>query len=217
MASLKRWLDRRRNPWKGVFFDAFQKFRAENGQARLSHYEDLPAGAVVLDIGGFRGEWSDIVLSQQPDCTIHVFEPHPVFAENLRDKYKSDNRVQVHECALGAENGTLQLSDAGDASSAVAEHSRSFQAPVVPVSSFFEEHGLKDVALAKINIEGGEYTLLPALIEAGLMPCIARLQVQFHLFEPQLQLARETIIAGLSKSHSQVWCYTFVWEEWKRD
>jgi FkbM family methyltransferase len=216
MASLKRWLDRRRNPWKREFFDSYKKFRAENGQAKLSQYHDLPAGAVVLDIGGFRGEWSDIVLRDQPDCTIHIFEPHPNFAQTLRDKYQTDNRVQIHECALGAENGTLQLSDAGDASSAVAEHSRSFQAPVVPVARFFEDHGLKDVALAKINIEGGEYTLLPAFIGAGLMPCIARVQVQFHLFEPQLKQARDDIIADLAKSHKQAWCYTFVWEEWQR-
>ena len=216
MASLKRWLDRRRNPWKGVFFDAYRKFRAENGQAKLRHYEDLPAGAVVLDIGGFRGEWCDIVLRQQPDCTIHIMEPHPIFAQTLREKYQSDDRVFVHEFGLGMATGTLQLSDEGDASSAIAEHSRSFQAPIVPVASFFKEHNLQEVALAKVNIEGGEYDLLPALIDAGLMPRIARLQVQFHLFEPKLQQARDAILAGLAKSHKQAWCYTFVWEEWQR-
>jgi len=95
--------------------------------------------------------------------------------------------------------GTQHLSDPSEASSAIAERNRSFQAPVIPVSSFFEEHGLKDVALAKINIKGREYTLLPALIEAGLMPCIARLQVQFHVFEPQVILSRQVCPKAIAK------------------
>lgn len=216
MASLKRWLDRRRNPWKGVFYDAFERFRSENGQTRLTQYGDLPAGAVVLDVGGFRGEWSDIVLEQQPDCAIHILEPHPGFAAELRKKFAGDARVHVHEYALGAEAGTLQLSDAGDASSSVATQDRMFDAAVVPVTTFFEQQGLQHVALAKMNIEGGEYTLLPALAEAGLMPRIDRLQVQFHLFAPDMKALRDGVIAQLQHSHCQTWCYPFVWEEWKR-
>jgi len=156
MASLKRWLDRRRNPWKGELYDGLRRFKDENGLAQLYHYGDLPAGAVVLDIGGFRGEWADRVLAQQPDSTIHILEPHPGFADELRKKFADEPRIHVHECALGAEAGTLRLSDAGDASSSVATHDRSFDAEIIPVTAFFEQQGLSEVALAKLNIEGGE-------------------------------------------------------------
>ena len=87
---------------------------------------------------------------------------------------------------------------------------------VRPVTAFFDAQGIDHVDLAKMNIEGGEYDLLPALIDSGLMTRIDRLQVQFHLFEPSLAQAREAICEGLAKTHSRAWCYPFVWEEWRR-
>ncbi|MDE4131671.1 FkbM family methyltransferase [Phaeobacter sp. QD34_3] len=215
MASLKKWLDRRRNPWKGVFYDALKQFRKDKAVRFLATYPDLPAGSVVLDIGGFKGEWTDTVLASQPDCTVYIFEPHPTFAENLRQKFAADDRVHVQDYALGAAEGTLNLSDEGDASSSVADHQRSFSARIVPVQQFFDDH-LSDqrIALAKINIEGGEYDLLPALIDADLIGRIDRLQVQFHLFEPSLIDARDRIIAQLGETHKAAWSYAFVWEEW---
>lgn len=215
MVSLKRWLDRRRNPWKSEFHDAFNAFRRDNAVARLHDYSDLPAGAVVFDFGGFRGDWTRTVLSRQPECTVHVFEPHPGYAAELRDSFAADPRVHVHECALGAADGTLALSDAGDASSAVAGHDRSFAAQVVSAKRFFEENHIPCVDLSGMNIEGGEYELLPALIDAGLIGRFRRLQVQFHLFDPGLAAARDAIRSDLERSHDCTLCYPFVWEEWR--
>jgi len=216
MASLKRWLERRRNPWKGLAFDSFKRFRADKAQARLQDFSDLKPGAVVLDFGGFEGRWTEAVLAAQPQARVHLFGPHPGYATALRDTFAQRPNVTVHECALGRAAGTLHLSDAGDASSAVADHDRSFSAPVLAVADFFAEHDLQHVHLAKINIEGGEYELLPALIEAGLVGRIARLMIQFHLFRPEDRGARDAIVARLSETHAPAWSYPFVWEEWRR-
>lgn len=216
MASLKKWLDRRRNPWKGVFYDAFRQWKRENGPSRLYDYAALQSGTVVLDFGGFRGEWTDMVLTAQPKANVHVFEPHPGFADALNARFGKDPRVHVHPFALGSDDGVLHLSDAGDASSAVADHGKSFEAPVVSVTRFFASHDLPRIDLVKVNIEGGEYDLLPALIAAGVMSRIQRLQVQFHLFDPSLSPARDAIRADLARSHDCAWCYPFVWEEWRK-
>lgn len=216
MASLIRWLDRRRNPWKGEFYDAYRKWRREDGPARLYDYGGLPSGAVVFDFGGYRGEWTDVILTAQPEARVHVFEPHPGFAGALRKKFGEDGRVAIHALALGSEDGTMDLSDAGDASSAVADHGRIFQTPVVSVRRFFEEHDVPRIDLAKINIEGGEYELVPALIDAGVITRIDRMQVQFHLFDPALSAERDRIRARLKQTHVCAWCYPFVWEEWRR-
>ncbi|RBI77147.1 FkbM family methyltransferase [Roseovarius sp. TE539] len=216
MASFKKWQDRRRNPWRGVFHDAFRLWKKENGQSRLLDYNGLPEGAVVFDFGGFKGEWTDTVLGQQPECSIHVFEPHPGFAERLVTKYRGDSRVFVHGFALGSRDGTLRLSDAGDASSAVAGHEGGFEARVMSVTEFFGSNEISGIDLAKCNIEGGEYDLLPALINGGFIRRIRRLQVQFHLFEQALVAERDTIRRQLAESHDCEWCYPFVWEEWIR-
>ncbi|WP_412506922.1 FkbM family methyltransferase [Roseovarius sp. SYSU LYC5161] len=216
MASFKKWRDRRRNPWKGVFYDAFKAWKRENGPGRLYDYGDLPAGAVVLDFGAYKGEWADIVLGQQPDCHLHLFEPHPGFAAALVTKYAGDARVTVHDHALGRRAGALTLSDAENASSAVADHDKGVEARVVSAADFFAGGHFPRIDLVKMNIEGGEYDLLPALIETGVIRRIARLQVQFHLFAERMVPMRDAIRNDLDRTHECAWCYPFVWEEWRQ-
>lgn len=215
MASLKRWLDRRRNPWKGVFHDAFKAWRRENGQARLSCYDWLTPGDIVFDVGAFRGEWTDTVLRQQPGAQMHLFEPHPGFVASLEEKFAGSGNVHVHDIAIGSTTGTMMLSDAGDASSSVADHGKTFEARTLSVRDFFDATPVERIALMKVNIEGGEYDLLPALIEAGEIGKVGRLQVQFHLFSPELKEARDRVRAALEQTHDCAWSYPFVWEEWR--
>jgi hypothetical protein len=190
MAPLTRWLDRRRNPWKAAFYDACRMWRRQNGAARLYQYGNLVPGDVVFNLGASRGEWTDAVLDQQP-------------------------AAQMHQLAIGSTTGTMELSDAGDASSSVADHDRAFQVKTMSVSDFFAHTPVDRIALMKVNIEGSEYDLLPALIETGDITRIDRLQVQFHLLEPDMKALRDDIRARLDKTHHCVWSYPFVWEEWQ--
>lgn len=214
MASLKKFIERRRHPWKGIGYDGYAAFRKGWAQARLEHYPDLPDAPVVLDFGGYLGAWSDVVRAQHPNATIHVFEPHPKFAHDLTRKYANDGHVTVHAQALGSKDGTLSLPDAADGSSAVAAHQRNLSAQVRAVAGFFGDHELPQIDLAKINIEGGEYDLLPALIDSDVIARIARLQVQFHLFDESMIAMRDAVRQRLGITHDCVWCYPFVWEEW---
>jgi FkbM family methyltransferase len=216
MASLKKWRDRRRNPWKAVFYDAFRDWKRESGQLQMNDYSALPRNSVVFDIGGFRGEWTDLVRSQCNSARVHIFEPHPEFAARLSRKYSEITSVHVHGFALGAKAGSIKISDAGDASSAVADHQFSFESPVVPLEEFFLAHDVTQVDLAKMNIEGGEYDLLAGLIATGLIKRIATLQVQFHLFEPGMIRLRDAIREQLRQTHDCKWSYPFVWECWQR-
>ncbi|MGR3814643.1 MAG: FkbM family methyltransferase [Cognatishimia activa] len=215
MASLKRWLDKRRNPWRAQHLDAYSAWKKERGSSKLYDYSELPEQAIVFDFGGFKGEWSDIVLQQIPLASIKIFEPHPGFASELKTKFQAKQNVETYAFALGSKTETLLLSDEGDASSAVAEHSKAFSASFISVSDFFLSSEIRHIDLAKINIEGGEYDLLPALMDAGLINRFDRLQVQFHLFEPKMQEQRDRIRQQLEATHKCVWCYPFVWEEWR--
>jgi FkbM family methyltransferase len=215
MASLKKFIERRRNPWKGIGYDAYKAFRRDGAQSRLERYDGLPDGLTVMDFGGYIGEWADRVLTQYPGASVHMFEPHPKFAQGLLEKYASDPRVHLHDVALGSENGMLPLSDAADGSSAVAAHERSFEARTIAVRDFFAKWDLPRIDLVKINIEGGEYDLLPALLDSRDIARVGRLQVQFHLFDEDLIAVRDGIRTRLEATHDCVWCYPFVWEEWR--
>ncbi len=216
MASLKKWLDRRKNPWKGVFYDAFKAWRRDNAAERLKAYADLPPEPTVFDFGGYKGEWTDIVLADAPDAKVHIFEPHPRFAKALEVKYDGKFRITVHPFALGSKADTMKLSDADNASSAVAEGGGDIEAPIHAVQEFFEAHDIPAIELMKMNIEGGEYDLLPALIDSGVMARVGKLQVQFHLFDEGFIAKRDAIRETLSTTHDCAWVYPFVWEEWRR-
>ncbi|WP_428516015.1 FkbM family methyltransferase [Roseovarius sp.] len=215
MASLTRWLDRRRNPWKGVYHDAYRTWRRQKGQARLHQYGNLVPGDVVFDLGAARGGWTDTVLDQQPAAQMHLFEPHPGLADDLKRKFAGRDHVHVHELAIGANSGTIKLWDGGEASSPVRRHGKSVEVKSMSLGDFFTHTPVDLIALMKVDIESGEYDLLPALIETGEVSRIDRLQVQFHLFEPDMKAKRDDIRTRLNRTHHCVWSYPFVWEEWQ--
>jgi hypothetical protein len=78
-----------------------------------------------------------------------------------------------------------------------------------------QDLGVSDIDLMKINIEGGEYDVLPAMIESGIIQHIKYLQVQFHNFVKHAAKRRKKILVELARSHFEMWNYEFVWESWK--
>jgi hypothetical protein len=117
---------------------------------------------------------------------------------------------------LGSETGKLTLSDDGDASSALSGGGGNLTGDVIAASRFMADFTPATIDLAKINIEGGEYDLLPALARAGQLGRFAMLQVQFHMFEKHQMAERDAIREELGKTHHCDWSYDFVWEQWTR-
>lgn len=211
--SPKHWLRLRREPWRKVFYDSFRRWKKDGMEPRRLQFPNLTDESVVFDIGGFEGGWAD-EIARRYGCKIHVFEPHPRFAAKLLQKYAGDERITVHSFALGSADGTLNLSDAGDASSAVSGAESATTGKMVDVARFLKELPLERIALAKINIEGGEYDLLPALFRSGNLGRFDIVQVQFHLYTPDNIAMRNAIRTNLAHTHTQDWCYDFVWEQW---
>ena len=68
----------------------------------------------------------------------------------------------------------------------------------------------------KINIEGGEYDLLEALLSGDAIKLIKNIQVQFHDF--LINDAKEKMTKlqeKLALTHDLTYQYEFVWENWK--
>ena len=198
-------------------FRAFRRqikaFRAAHGRGTPERFEGLNAGDVVLDVGGYHGDWADRMVTLY-GVKVHVFEPHPRFAKMIEDRVSGNPDVVVHPYAIGRNAGRLVLSDDENASSALAAKDTGVAGQVRAVADVFEAHQIDQVAVVKMNIEGGEYDLLPALIEADLMRRIGRLTVQFHKYEPSQIQARDEIRKALEDTHECVWNFPFVWEEW---
>ena len=75
----------------------------------------------------------------------------------------------------------------------------------------------QEIAVCKMNIEGGEYQLLDYIIETGTIKNIKNLQVQFHLVKGyDSEKCYKLIAKRLGQTHKITWRYPFVWESWKR-
>jgi FkbM family methyltransferase len=211
--SLKHWLRRHREPWTVVFYEGFKRWKRDGMAARWMLHPKLGPDSLVFDFGGFEGNWTaDIHASY--GCAAYVFEPHPAFAARLSQRFSANPSITIHPIALGSHDGTLNLSDDGDASSSFREAKSTVSGPLQSVARFFAEHDVPRIDLAKINIEGGEYDLLPALIDSGVIRRIVSLQVQFHLYSADDIARRDAIRQRLCETHDCDWNYDFVWEQW---
>jgi hypothetical protein len=138
----------------------------------------------------------------------------PDFAERLKHKYSQRPNVTVHPYGLSATDGhrVFHVHDdgtgefVGGAPVEVPFRSLSSVLPTLP----------ETFNLAAINIEGGEYELLPLLIDSGAMLRIERLVIQFHRLGSDAESRREDIRNALAATHKCLWNYDFVWECWER-
>jgi hypothetical protein len=153
---------------------------------------DLKPDDLVIDIGSYRREFADKII-QMYGCKVECFDA-------------LDNR------AAWKYNGKLAMG--GDyLYTSIYAHNVNKEYWCVDIAPFLE----KEVALVKINIEGGEYELLTYIIQKGLMKNIKNLQVQFHLVDGlDCQTMYELLFYRLSKTHNQTWGVPFVWENWER-
>ncbi len=194
---------------------AMADWRRDGGEQLRYRFEGLSADSIVVDLGGFRGEWTRRMY-EQFGCFFHVFEPHPGFASELARQFSAFPKIKVHPVALDAQDGWFELSDLGDASSAFRQAEATVRCRSVEAAGYLHEQGIDRIDAMKINIEGGEFDLLPHLIATGVIATVGTLQAQFHRLSEDSPSRRDAIRDQLRATHRETWCYPFVWEEWVR-
>jgi FkbM family methyltransferase len=145
-----------------------------------------------------------------------VYEPVPAFAAGLRARFAGNDRVRIVEAALGGSDGVVELAVAGAGSSTFGAGAARVTAPIADVARFFAEERLEQLAVLKLNIEGGEYEVLERLASTGLLERIRSLLLQFHLVAPDSAARRTALHQALRRTHRLVFDYAFVWERWDR-
>jgi FkbM family methyltransferase len=194
---------------------AFQRWREVNGDKTLRLEYELDRRSLVLDVGGYEGQWASDIFSRYL-CAIHVFEPVPDFADAIERRFASNDAIKLHRVALGAKAGEAKLSISGDGSSLHLQTDKEVLVRVVTLEEIVAAEGIDDIALMKINIEGAEYDLLDHLTASGLVRRVRNLQVQFHDFVQDAECRKKAIQSRLRETHKLTYEYPFVWESWER-
>jgi FkbM family methyltransferase len=190
-----------------------RRFVRDNANERVRWNPGLTAESVVIDGGGYMGDWTAALL-EECDPHMTIYEPVPAFCRRLADRFAENPKVTIQRLGLGSRCENRSFAIASDASGMFTPMSaETVQVRMTDVAREFERFECID--LLKLNIEGGEYEVLERLLETGSIRKVVQLRVQFHLSVPGATARYRKIRSRLKQTHRLVWRYPFVWEEWK--
>ncbi len=192
-----------------------KRWCSDGGDESLRFDYDINSDSVVIDLGGYKGQWASDIYARY-NCCIFVFEPVKSFADRISIRFSNNPNIQVFNLALGAKSRQELINVCEDSSSVHGNGALTESFHFEDVVKFFEQHDISHVDLMKINIEGGEYELLVRLIDTGLIKKIRAIQVQFHNVFSDAELQMKQIHRELAKTHTPTYQYKFVWENWER-
>jgi FkbM family methyltransferase len=177
---------------------------------------DLHADSVVLDLGGYEGQWASDIFAKYC-CDVYVFEPITEYADKIQFRFRRNTKIQVFPFGLGPSDSQRPMSKKLDQSSVVLQDGETVMGSFREGIQFITaDLGLSHVDLMKINIEGAEYDLLEHVIARDWITNISNLQIQFHDFVPDAEARMKTLQEKLASTHSLTYQYSFVWENWAR-
>lgn len=177
----------------------------------------LPPDSVVVDVGAFRGDWTERARAATTGRVI-AFEPNPTVVAGLHRRFAGSPRVTICDYGLGGADRSdrLGLVGIGSAVDPKAPTTGTATVRIRAAAAAFADLGLKRVDLLQVNIEGGEYELLPHLIDSGWADRIGVIVVQFHEWLPGAHRRRQRIRRALARTHDLAWDYPWVFEAWTR-
>tara|TARA_B100000900_G_scaffold400709_1_gene404625 strand:- start:221 stop:880 length:660 start_codon:yes stop_codon:yes gene_type:complete len=171
--------------------------------------------SIVFDLGGYKGEFASSIYNLYKSH-IYIFEPVPSFFQIINNTFINNDKVFTYNYGLSAKDCTVEISSTDDGSSVYINSSNSQKIKLKSIVGFIKKNKIKKIDLIKINIEGGEYEVLEALLENNMISIFKNIQVQFHDFI--IQNAEERMIniqRKLELTHELTYQYVFVWENWK--
>ena len=204
----------------------FYRFIAASMENPDIMYEaPLAPGAIALDVGAFHGRWAARV-HEKYQARIYAFEPDPLSIELLHQRFADTPEIQCLPYGLGGADARLELiqrgmgstlyahGGQGERSGAGADHPVAVE--VRDIVGVLDELGHADIDIIKLNIEGAEYEVLERLMAADRLNQIRVYTIQFHEWHPGAHRRRRRIQRALARTHTKVWDYPFVWEQWVR-
>jgi FkbM family methyltransferase len=154
---------------------------------RLGEFYQPKAGEVVVDVGAHIGLFTLQVLWEEPRCRVVGLEPS---AENFACLKQNlvlagvGAQVEIHQLGIGGEFGRIKMLEiptnrSVDARVTPALETEPGTVGVVPLRHLFELAKSNEIALLKMDAEGGEYGAF-GNAEPELFERIERIVMEYH-------------------------------------
>ena len=138
----------------------------------------------IIDIGAGLGDFTAYAAQRSPHGRVLAYEPFPESFALLQQNVALNklSNVAARSCAIAAQPGSLALNvGLGEA----VQHSttqagvHAIEVQAITLQQVFDEHGLDRCDFLKMDIEGGEYTILHG-IDANLLKRVQRIALEYH-------------------------------------
>ena len=175
--------------------------------------------SVVFEVGGYEGSWaSDIATRYNP--FIWWFEPNQIAYQTAKGRIAKHPHIKMYNVGLGDRDGVFVLGGGNCDGASFTKSTSPVQAQMIDVVHFIQDNGIGHIDLMQVNIEGGEFLLLPYLINSGIIERINALQIQWHVdFEkpdgPHGVEIRNKIWCKLAEQYTMTY-NVHAFEGWKR-
>ena len=180
-----------------------------NGDKTHSIDHDLNSESLVIDFGGYTGEWAEKIVSKY-GCSIEIYEPFSRFVQQIESRFQDNlERVKIFQFAVSNKDTSAALFE-DDLATRIVENN-SGEIRVVDASSRISG---RKIDLLKMNIEGSEYEVFDSLFQSNEIKNIKSLLVQFHPIDDDSISRYNSIFEKLSETHECVFRYPFIWEKW---
>lgn len=129
---------------------------------------------VIFDVGANRGKISEHYINLFPYAAIYGFEPFPGMYELYKRKFENNKQVKPFEMALGNSisvakffvnknpdtNSLLASTKMGLSSDELVAQIKEIEVNVNRIDDFCKEHGITQIDILKLDIQGGELAAL---------------------------------------------------------
>jgi FkbM family methyltransferase len=190
------------------------KFREDGGDSFFLFNYDLNKDSVVLDVGGYEGQWASDLFSRF-QCEIFIFEVVQSFVDKMEKRFSNNSSIKIYNHGLGNSTRNEKINVSEDSSSLYVKSNQYEEIKIVDFKEWINENNFLSIQLLKMNIEGAEYELLERIIDQGFHKKIDNLLIQFHNFTPDARPRMEKIQGKLNETHNLQFQYDFIWESWK--
>lgn len=179
---------------------------------KLKYQMSLKEDGLVLDFGGYMGDFSAKLLKINPKLQCKVYEPVTHFANFCQNRFKDNGNVEIIISGVSSDGRSLKMIIDGPRTKIDSNTNlESFKS--VSINSIFDN--LEEIELVKMNIEGMEYECLEALESNNTLKKVKYLLIQFHNFNSDSEKDYESAIKTIEKSHTSVFKYKWLWELFK--
>lgn len=186
-------------------------FNRENSKYDL----DLEAGGIVLDIGAYKGQFTEKILAKNNDLVFWLYEPISEYFQICERLFANNSAVTIYETAVSEDGRDFEMQVDGLRSRKTADNTAdSIRIASTDIQNIFDS--AKEFELLKMNIEGMEFECLEKLISTNSLVKAKYLLIQFHNFEGDSPLRLAKISETLKKDYENIWKYDWIWELWKR-